>query len=254
MSNILPSIRGGRTQIVYPFVRRVRFSTSLAIAANGTEQRAASRGVPLFEGTINWPNITKTERDSINTFFQTVRGSAQQWQMTVLGQTYLNLQFMQDVLQWKETKPMLYSASANWRQLNNAGYTIPTPGSSVPTLASGAFTQLPYERDDRQLSTGNNQPTGWSENYSWYGGGLSGFPTGSMRRWSVGGPNLSDADAVALENDFVGRLGMYGVVSLTDPEDSSVHPTCRYASDVLEITYSGYRQTQILALIEETNG
>jgi hypothetical protein len=254
MPNVLPSVRAGRTQVLYPFVRRVKFSTALSISANGSEQRSAQRGVPLFEGTLNYKLIPRSERDALNTFFANMAGQDLFWQMTVLGVLYANLKFTQDVLSWKEGPMNLYAASVNWRQVYNTGYTIPTPGASFPLLSSGAFAQLPWSSDWRQLTTVNDQASGWAYAFRWYGASLNGFPSASLRRWSAGGPQVPDADVATLEADFVGRLGMYKAMSVTDPEDSSVHPNCRYASDVMEIQYLGFKQTAVNLVLEETNG
>lgn len=257
MANVLPSVRGGTTQVLYPFTRRVRFKTMVCVHANGSEQRAATRGVPLFEGVLNYARLTKAERDSINSFFQNMGGQLLLWQMTVpqngVQVTYQNLKFAQDVIEWREGPPGLYAATVNWRQVNNAGYTIPVPAASFPALASGAFCQLPYSPEWRQLTSVNDQPSGWAYAYKWYEANLTGFPSGSVRRWGLSNPSLSDADVVTIENYFVGNLGMWGQFTVTDPEDSTTH-TARFANDALEIQYVGFHQTQVSFVLEETNG
>lgn len=251
----LPLVRGGVAQVLYPFTRRVKFSTMIHVAADGKEQRAAGRGVPLFEGTLTYNELNAADFALINNFFAARSGQFQTWDMTIGGKTYSNLKFTQDVIEWDESSPKLYSTKLGWRQLNNAGYTIPIPGASFPNLSVGVITQYPYRPGYRQLTTVNDQASGWAYPYRWYGAGLTGFSTAAVRRWTLSNPVLPDADVVTIENDFVGRLGMWGAMSLQDPEDGlAPHANCRYGSDVLQIEYLGPNQTAINFVIEETNG
>ena len=238
--------------MLYPFVRRVRFQTAIAIAANGSEQRAAGRGVPLFEGTLTYNRLPRSERDSLTDFFNARGGKFDNtWDMTVNGVGFTNLSFTDDTIQWRESPPNLYSSTLNWRQVNNPHYVIPSVGASFPTLQSGAFCQLPYSPESRQLTTSNDQPTGWSYSYRWYGAGLTNFPKTALRRWGLANPSLSDTDAQNIENHFIGCLGMYKGFTVTDPEDLTVQPNVRYQSDVLEIQYLEFRRTQISLILEE---
>lgn len=251
----LPLVRGGLTQCLYPFVRRVRFQTTIHVASNGREQRCAGRGVPLFEGTLTYNEVNLADYNAINTFFNSQAGKFGTWDMTVLGKTYSNLKFNQDVIKWTEPSTGIYSTTLEFRQINNAGFTIPTPGASFPALSSGLITQYPFGPEYRQLTSRNDQASGWAYPYKWYGAGLSGFPTGALRRWTLSNPVLSNADVQTIEDDFVGRLGMWGVMSLQDPEDGlGPHTNCRYGMDVLEIQYIGVNVTAVNLLIEETNG
>lgn len=250
----LPLVKG-TAQVLYPFTRRVRFQTGIYVSANGSEQRCPGRGVPLFEFVLNYSNLSLSDRNAINTFFTGRPGAFDTtWQMTVLGVTYQHLKFTDDVIRWKESSPNLYSSTINVRQVQNPGYSIPSVGSSFPSLASGAFTQLPYGPEWRDLTSVNDQPSGFAYGYQWYGAGLSGFPSSALRRWGLSNPSLSDADVATIENYFVGNLGAYGAFSVTDPEDSSVHTNCRFETDVLEIQYQQFAQTVVNFSVIETNG
>lgn len=226
------------------------------VAANRSEQRAAGRGIPLFEGVLSYNELNATDYAIINTFFNTtVQGQGATWSMTVPKAGVLNnCKFTQDTIKWTENSTGIYSTKLEWRQLNNAGYTIPTPASTFPALANTSFGQFPYTPEFRMLTSVNDQPSGWAYAFKWFGASLSGFPSTNLRRWGLGNPILSDVDAGTIEDYFVGNLGMYGGFDVVDPETAVTHHNVRFGGDTIEIQYLDVNQTAISFLLEETNG
>lgn len=251
----LPFVRNSTTQVLYPFTLRVRFQTITSIAANGKEQRAASRGVPLFEGSLTYSDLNATDYAAVNTFFNARGGQFDQtWDFHLGSALIANCKLTQDSLRWTETNPRFYSTSLGFRQVNNAGYGMPAMPVSFPNLSSGVITQYPYGPEQRQLTTFNDQASGYAYATKWYGAGLSGFPTAALRRWTLSNPILPDADATLIRDTFIGCRGMYHSFLLTDPDDGTLHQNVRFASDILEIQYQDYHRTAINLVLEETNG
>jgi len=266
-----PLIRGGLGQVLFPSVRKIRFQTSLQVMANGQEQRAAGRGVPLFEFELNYNSLTLPERNQITSFFDTVIAQVSLWNISFGAQLYDNLKFTQDNIAWTEKEPNLYNTTLNARQVANPGYPMPNPASigqvfpSLSTQAMGkAFvqTQRPYGTDWRQLTTVNDNPTGWAYPYYWYGSNLGGansvsgnglFPPSARKRWRLQ-YILQDTDTVQLATFFIGMLGMWGQFNFFDPEDGTQHYPCRFESDVLELNHQGPNLTTTSVSIIECPG
>jgi hypothetical protein len=139
------------------------------------------------------------------------------------------------------------------RQTLNPSPTAGSSGGTFPTLANGTTTQFPYVRTQRYQVTLNQSPSGIQYAWTWFGGGLTGFPTGSLRGWELHGSMLSDADLATWETFFRNQWGRFGGFSFTDPDDSTVHTKCRFADDSFEVTHQQPNISSVVVRIVETN-
>src|ERR1700748_188903 len=107
----LPTVRGG-AQALYPVTRRIVFQTLISFSANGSEQRSSRCGVPYFQFGFEYKNLSPSDVTTIQTFFLNQGGMfAMNWQLTLGTQTYSNLTFDQDTLEFTEVKPKLFSCA-----------------------------------------------------------------------------------------------------------------------------------------------
>lgn len=146
-----------------------------------------------------------------------------------------------------------YSFTLTARQTKNPGATAGSPGGTFPTITAGVATQFPYIQMRRFQVMVNDNPVGPRYSWTWFGGSLSGFPSGSLRAWELHGPMLSDADLATWEAFYRAQWGRWGTFTMIDPEDASSHPNCRFDSDVLEIQHVSPNINSTTLRILETN-
>jgi hypothetical protein len=68
--------------------------------------------------------------------------------------------------------------------------------------------------------------------------------------WQISYSALNDTEIATLGSFFLAN-GRYGTFTFTDPEDASVHPSCRFGMDDLVIRHLGPRQNAAEVTIEE---
>lgn len=247
----LPTVRSG-AKALYPIRRTNNFSTRVIQFQNGTEQRWKSRA-PLNEFALQYTRINSTDRAALETFWASIKGSFDKtWDFT-LSTTYGNCVMLDDKLVIKQTSPLLWDVSFRFRQVAKSGAVTGAGGGTFPTLASGVITQLPYGRSRVGFVTGNDQDSGQRYAYTWYAGGLTGFPTRDLDAWEVGGPSLSDADADTLEAYFAQMNGRYGTFTFVDPDSASSFAKSRFGQDGFERVYVGPNQNSVSLRVEEFN-
>lgn len=256
MPQTLPTVRSGRQALV-PLVRRNAFSTTVTQFENGTEQRWRNRAA-LHQFDLLYQGINKTDALALETFFNSVKGEFDSildtdFEFTLGATLYQSNCLLEDVFPIRETRVGRYDCGFRFRQTKKSGQITPSGSGSFPSLSTGVTTQVPYERHRSFSSIVNDQDSG--PRYAWanYGGGLSGFPTTSLRSWIVGGPALSDADANTLEAFFAFHGGRYGQFSFTDPDTAVVHTKVRFGDDTFERRYVGPSQNSVTLRLEEFN-
>lgn len=238
--NPLPSGATWRT----PLTRTLAFQTGIARGLDSTEQRwSITPGDESFE--LNYQDLITSDRDSLLTFIESVKGKFDStWSFVFNGTTYTNCFFDLDKIEFMEqSTPGLSTAKIVVRQVRRVADSG-SPGS-FPALSSGADgapMQLPYTlgRQYDVIAVKTEQSRS-----AWYNR-ATGF-----RTWSVGGPTLVDADALALWDHFRKCHGKLATFSMTDPDSALVYSSCRYGSDSLNWIYNGPRQNQIQATVEQ---
>lgn len=254
MAGSLPAVRG-TAQVLYPVTRRVEFLTDVAIGLNATEQRFKKRP-PLTRFVLPYTKINNTDMLAMRAFHASQFGTFDStWSVTLGSTTYSNLTFEDDTFTALQTAdyPTAWSFTLRARQTQNAGQTAGSAGGSFPTLANSTTTQFPYARMDRFAVLLNDNPIGSRYSWKWYGGGLSGFPTGALHGWSLGYPVLSDADLVTLETFFRNQWGRWASFSFTDPDTAVTYTKCRFDMDAMEIKLNAIDQNSVTLAILETN-
>jgi hypothetical protein len=256
MAGSLPTVRGGAAAL-YPVTRSIEFLTDIAIALNATEQRAKRRP-PLIRWNLPYTRVNATDTAAIKAFFESQKGTFDStWTFTLDGYSYTGLTFEDDVFTVQEDAgtPTYYSFTLRARQvIQQAGaWGVSAPGGAFPAMANGATAMLPYRQTRRFSVLLNDNPNGPRYAYSWFAGGLSGFPTRSLRGWRLTYPVLSDADRGTIQSHFRSQWGKWSAFSFTDPDDATVYPKCRYDTDALQVVYNEPGRSSMTFDIIETN-
>lgn len=255
MAGTLPLVRVS-AQALYPVTRTVSFLTDVATALNRAEQRAKTRP-PLTRFIFPYTKVSAADLTSIRNFLESQKGPYDTtWSVTLGSTTYSHLMSEDETFSAVEAADFqtAYSFSLRARQTQNPGYTCGSPGAAFPALANGLRTQLPYTQIRRYAVTRNiNARTGTAYTWTWFGGGLTGFPTGSLRGWELSYPVLSDADLATLETHFRNQWGMWSAFTFRDPETAVDYPKCRYAHDDLEVVHQQMGISSLTLRVVETN-
>lgn len=212
---------------------------------------------PLTNFVLPYTRMPIGDRNAMRTFYESQKGTFDStWSFTLGAITYSHLVFTDDTFRYQEdaATPTLYSWTLHARQTQNPGVTAGTAGNPFPGLASGSACQLPYVGIRRYavlLNTNTN--CGMQYGYTWIAGGLSGFPTRSLRGWVLSFPAVSDVDTATLETHFRNQYGQFATFTFIDPDDAVSYAKCRYGSDTLDIVNSGPNQNALTLQIMETN-
>ncbi len=255
MAGTLPLVRVS-AQALYPVTRRVEFLTDVATAVNYTEQRSKTRP-PLTRFVFPYAKVSAADLTSIRNFLESQKGPFDTtWSVTLGATTYSHLMSEDDSFSAVEAdgSQTAYSFTLRARQTQNAGYTCGSPGAAFPTLANGLRTQLPYTQIRQYAVTRNINPrSGTAYTWTWFGGGLTGFPTGSLHGWVLSYPVLSDADLATLETHFRNQWGMWSSFTFRDPETSTDYTKSRYADDAFEVVHQSPNINSVTLRVMETN-
>jgi len=250
MPATLPTVRGGAVAL-YPITRTNTLPVGVQKFLNASEQRF-KRGAPLGSFELNYSLLPAADRDSLKAFYATVKGSFDNtWQFTLVN-TYTTCMFTEDGFSSVEQQPNLYSVSLRFRQIIKGG-AVSVAGSSWPVTSTGATSQRPFTQTVQYRTTGNDNPTGMSYDYAWWGSGLTGFPTRGLMRWKLEYPSLSDADMAAFEAFFVAMNGRWSTFSFTDPDSASVYTSVRFDQDAFVYKYLDENHASTTILLAETN-
>lgn len=256
MAGTLPLVRVS-AQALYPVTRRLEFSTDIALAANYTEKRSRLRP-PLSRFVFPYTQIPASEMTGIRNFVESQKGSFDStWSVTLGSTTYNDLALEDDVFEAIEQAgfPHYYQFGLKARQTKNSAFTTGSSGGTFPTFGPGATTQLPYSQIRRYAVTKNVNPyCGLQYTWTWFGGGLTGFPTGALHGWQLSFPVLPDDDLATLETFYRNQWGRFGTFSFTEPDSpNTTYTKCRFESDVFEVVHQQKNVNAVTVRILETN-
>ncbi len=167
---------------------------------------------------------------------------------------YLTMEDMDFQAVESSPNPNLYAFSLKARQTKNPGCTAAASGGAFPTFSAGVSAQLPYTLIRRySVLISDNAISGTRYAWTWFGGGLSGFPTGSLHGWQLSFPMLPDVDLRLLEDHVRAQWGSYASFPFVDPETSTSYPHCRYSDDTFEVKHEQFNQNSVTVRIQEFN-
>lgn len=233
MAGSFPTLSFGATAM-YPLTLRVSCITRVLKAANSTEQRFAVRPA-MATLEVSLVNASATDKASVDSFFDTQKGAFDSsWDITVDGKTYTSARFMDDELSWEESKPTRWTTRLTIRAFYPA---VVSPPSTLPSLSTGAVTQLPWSKSRQYETNFEDMESGPRHAVAMRAGGLTNFPTDPQRTWSVKWPAATETEVENLIQFFVGKHGRLGSFSFTDPDTSVTYTGCRFDSDDLEVQY-----------------
>lgn len=250
----IPKVRGNG-QALYPLTRSREFSTDVAQFVNGTEQRFKVRA-GLTRLKMPYSALVASDASSLKEFVDSAKGMFDPNGTITLTDsfgssiTYNDLTLDQDTIEVTEIEPMLYTTQIELHQTKNRDTPPPDTDSSFPVFDVGLSAQRPYKQIRRFLTSLVDQPTGIRYAWAWYGEGLTGFPDAALMAWELT-LLLSDFNLAIIETYFRGKEGRMWPFSFTDPDDSSVHPNCRFGSDKLDIQHAGVNNSQVKVMIVE---
>lgn len=254
MSGTLPLVRG-TAQALYPVTRSVEFLTDIATALNATEQRFKRRP-PLTRFTLPYSRVNAADTQAFRNFHDSQKGTFDStWSFTLGATTYNHMAFEDDVFTAQETDswPLEYSFTLKARQTQNSGATAGAYGGIFPALGNGVTTQYPFSKMERFAVLRNDNPIGPRYAWTWYGGGLTGFPSSALHGWSLGFPVIPDSDLTILENFFRAQWGRWGQFTFIDPDTNISYSKCRFDNDAFEVQHNAPNQNAVTLQILETN-
>jgi hypothetical protein len=101
---------------MHPATRSHTFDTAVNVFEDGGEQRWARRA-KLVNLVLNIKRVNSTDRDSVDTFWASTKGSFDStWDITLGSDTYYYMGFQDNILTWVETTPGRFSAKIRCRQ------------------------------------------------------------------------------------------------------------------------------------------
>jgi len=249
----LPLVRNGNAQLLYPFQRSMTYNTKVAIFQNGAEQRAKTRGC-LASFSLEYSKLVQSDKDAIRAAVASAKGTFDSSLSLTLGATtYGNLALEDDSWTGAEHESTQYGTALRLRQTKPQTVVPATVGTipAFPALASGALAMRPYTQIDRHSTLRNDMESGKRFAYSYFGSGLTGMPTRSLKGWILAYSVLQDADVATLEAFFHWAWGRYAGFQYTDADNGTVYSNVRFDQDALLIEYQGFNRTSLQIRLSE---
>jgi hypothetical protein len=243
----LPTINGGYVG-VYPLKSDVAFVTRVNRFKNGSEQRWRMRTWGLGQWTLQLNQINLADRNTMDAFVLSQFGPyGQGWQFVTPfpggGETYPACAFTQGTFTWVETMQELYSGTITFRQVH-AGGLPGGAGTAFPTLSFGV-TGFPFNESDDYYVISEDMECGSRFAFNYYGNvGLTGFPAGPLKRFTLTLGPLGDTDLATLLEHFINQGGRHGEFNFTHPQTSAVY-VCRYDMDVFSANRVAPQQSMV---------
>lgn len=252
MANILPNVRRGTSQVLYPVKVGWHYQTQVRRFLAGNEQRCAG-SYPRVAISLEYSKLPASDRSSLIALFSAAFGRyASDLQLTIGGDTYSNLTSGSDSFgSSEEDNPNAYSTKLDLITTTSISPTQldPSGTNTYPNLLTGATTQRPYKPGLHYRNDVCDSPYGPQYNWQWQGNpllsscgptGLQSFPAGALGGpWILSYNNISDAELVRYVGWFNYQQGMLGGFTFIDPDDHVSYAHCRHATDVLQVTYAG---------------
>lgn len=248
MAGHFPTLASGQP-VMYPL--RIRYSclTRVHRATNGAEQRYAVRA-PMVEMDLTYRNLSQADTDAIRTFFDAQKGMFDSsWDIAFGGNTYTQMRFPEDRLQWQETLPNRWTTRIRCSGFHPA---IVNPPATFPALSTGAVTQRPWGKRRTYETNYSDLEVGVRHAVAMRGGGFAGFPAGPSIAWDLQYPSITPAEAGQLALFFLSKNGRLGTFDFTDPDSQVLYAGCRFASDDLDVQYAGYNHCSAAVSVEKT--
>jgi hypothetical protein len=147
--------------------------------------------------------------------------------------------------------PTTYSFSLHARQTKTPAVASGSPGGTFPTFTGGFTSQLPYVQQRRFSVLLNDAVSGLRRSYTWFGGGLTGFPTAGLHGWTVNASALADSLLPTWETFFRNQWGRKEQFTFTDLDTAVSYPNCRLDQDELAIQHQGPNNSALMMKVME---
>ena len=252
----LPTINGGYIG-VFPLKSDIAAVTRVNRFKNGAEQRWMIRK-PLGQWTLQYTQVDAADRATLDSFVLTQFGPfGQGWEFVTpfpgAGVTYPTCAFTQGAFTWTEAMQDLYSGQITFRQVH-AGGLPSASGTNFPTLSFGV-TGYPFIEADDYYVISEDMECGSRYAFNYYGNvGLTGFPTGPLKRFTLTLGPLGDTDLGTLIAHFLAMGGRWGAFSFTHPVTSVVYTTMRYDMDTFSAMRVAPKQSMVsIQLMQSAN-
>lgn len=258
MANPLPYLRNTsgtlNAQVLYPFTRSVRFTTTVNKFMNASEQRWPNTP-PFYDFLLPMTRLNSTDKGNWLTFFNAVQGRFEENLSITLGATtFGSLTLISDDLTVNNPSSLTFDQTLRLRQVNGYPWTPVSAGTTFPTFSFGAVAEQPFVQISTFLTSVNDNPYGPRYVYPWYGSGLTNFPTGYLRSWKISFGLMNATDIAALEAFFYSVQGMAYSFTFTDPLTGTPLNHVRFDQDSLEIRYLTTTQFSTSIDLLQTNG
>jgi hypothetical protein len=180
----------------------------------------------IFE--IPWRLLDSTERSTLDTFFQSVRGR-------ILGDIdfidpwdsiHYTCRLDTDESSLEEERTNRWTSTLRLIEVSSfKGLKTAVP--VFPTFESGAVTQFPYRMTRTYRTVVERQEDDLEKRFEDYA------VASGIQRWTVGGERLSNEDATLLLNSWEGNCGPYRQFSFIEPETQVSYPSVHFVETEL---------------------
>lgn len=247
----LPLVRG-IGQALYPFTKRITFDTGITFNGDATERRWKRRA-PLWEFEWTYRTLLKSDASALVAAFNALSGMYGSMSYTLGAVTFSNLAFLADDVTVTQSGPITYDTRLRARQTQNLGWTAPAwPSGAWPTFSTNTSLTLPYSSGYRWMTTTGDSPTGTRYSFPWWGSGISGLPTGPLRRFPVE-LVMPDVDAATFETFCCWSQGRLNTWNFADPFQGSAYYKIRFDTDIFEFNYVDVNHVRISVPLIEIN-
>jgi hypothetical protein len=180
----------------------------------------------IFE--IPWRLLSSSERSTLDSFFQSVRGR-------ILGDidfvdpwdsVHYTCRLDTDELGLEEEQTNRWTSTLRLIEVSSFK-ALKTSVPVFPVFESGAVTQFPYRMTRTYRTVIERQEDDLEKRFEDYA------IASGIQRWTVGGEHLSNEDATLLLNSWEGNFGPYRSMSFTEPETTVVFPSVHFVETEL---------------------
>jgi len=180
----------------------------------------------VFE--IPWRLLDSTQRTTLDTFFQSVRGR-------ILGDidfvdpwdsVHYTCRLDADELSLEEEQTNRWTSTL--RLIEVSGFkTLKSSVPVFPSFQSGAVTTFPYRMSRSYRTVVERQEDDAEKRFEDYANAAG------VQQWTVGGERLSNSDATLLLSAWEGNFGPYRSMSFQEPETKTNYPTVHFVETEL---------------------
>ena len=185
-----------------------------------------------------WDTLSRAERTTEDSFFQSVRGRLSPVEVTdPWDAVAYDCRLDEDELAMREDEPTRWGSSLRLVEVMNFK-ALKAAVTAFPVLSvTGAVMQLPYEMRRLYHTVIGAHRDFTERRYEDFAAAAG------VQRWLVGGDQLSDADAVLLLNAWEGNLGpLEAFVNFVEPETGVNYPSVHFLET--EVTHILHEQNR----------